>query len=423
MDLYIGRTNYFVEYLHWDNRGVLDGFLDHRNNMYVLHNEYDTRKSICDTLYKKYKTHEFVWSNQSYTALATSLFTHMSGFLPEIQYNSKTREILDDYYPRALQWYSTEQQPKGLVNIDISNCYPSILLNNGKSIPVYTIHDTVEPFGCSNDLNQCGEFYIDETGIKNFGCPLKIEAGFYSSNLIWFLVNDLHMPTTNIKYKITEKKALKKDTFQAFVTFLFQIFPESQAKMLANSFIGELGRKYSRFDHGFTRRDMDTVQCIWTSCLSEGKNNTIDNHKDLYLIREQNVERIFSDNTSINRFVISETIVKCLQLILNSYGKDRILFSVNTDGFYVTNPKVTYPNKKDVKFKVKNIGNAYVTDCNPTYFEKHYRGNMDINDYKTQIGTGCIYHGEAGCGKTTKLCKMVLKAENPIILSFTNKAV
>ena len=89
----------------------------------------------------------------------------------------------------------------------------------------------------------------------------------------------------------------------------------------------------------------------------------------------------------------------------------------------MTSPKVTYPNKKDVNFKVKNISNADMTDSNSTYFEKHYRENMDINDFKTQTGTGCIYHGEAGCGKTTKLCKMVLKAESPIILSFTNTAV
>ena len=95
----------------------------------------------------------------------------------------------------------------------------------------------------------------------------------------------------------------------------------------------------------------------------------------------------------------------------------------NKDGFYMTSPKVTYPNNKDVNLKVKNIGNADMTESNSTYFEKHYRENMDINDYKTQTGTGSIYHGEAGCGKTTELCKMVLKAEDPIILSFTNKAV
>ena len=101
------------------------------------------------------------------------------------------------------------------------------------------------------------------------------------------------MPTSNIKYRITTQKAPKPHTFRAFLTYIFIIFPESQAKMLANSFIGELGRKYSRNDHGFTCRDMDTAQCIWTSALAEGKNITIDNYKDLHLIREQTVERIF----------------------------------------------------------------------------------------------------------------------------------
>ena len=36
IDLYIYRTDYFVEYLHVNNNGRLDGFIDHRSNMYVL---------------------------------------------------------------------------------------------------------------------------------------------------------------------------------------------------------------------------------------------------------------------------------------------------------------------------------------------------------------------------------------------------
>lgn len=161
---------------------------------------------------------------------------------------------------------------------------------------------------------------------ENFGVPLKIEAGFYSSNLLWYLVNDLHMPTKNIKWMITTKKALKPDTFRAFFTCLFRTFPEAEAKKLANSYIGELGRKYFRTNHGFTCRDIDTAQCMWTVGLAEGKNITIDNYKDLFLIREQSVEPIFSDNTSINRFVISEAILHCLQLIFDS--KSLIVFYI-----------------------------------------------------------------------------------------------
>lgn len=175
------------------------------------------------------------------------------------------------------------------------------------------------------------------------------------------------MPTRNIKYKIRTKKVLKPDKFEAIFT-IFKMFPESQAKIMAISFIGELGRKYKRTDHGFTCRDMDTAQCIWTPALAEGRNITVDNYEDLCLIREQKIERILSDSTSINRFAISQAILKCLQLTFHSKSNNSILYSVNTDGFYITNPKVTYTNKKDVEFKVKNIGKAYVTDSKPTYF-------------------------------------------------------
>ena len=77
IETYMIRTNYFVEYLHYDNNGTLDVLMDHKNNMYILNNECETRKSICERLYKIYKSYDFVWCNQSYTSLATSIFKHM----------------------------------------------------------------------------------------------------------------------------------------------------------------------------------------------------------------------------------------------------------------------------------------------------------------------------------------------------------
>ena len=163
--------------------------------MYLLNEEYNTRKSFCDKLFDVYKIHNFNWSNQSYTSLATSLFNHMCGYIPESSYNIHTRQMLEDFCPRALQWCTTEEIDENAVNIDICKSHANVLLNNMKPIPVYSIHDVIEPFGCKNDLRQTGEFYMDETIINNFGCPLKIEAGFYSSNLIYYLVNELNMST------------------------------------------------------------------------------------------------------------------------------------------------------------------------------------------------------------------------------------
>lgn len=75
---YIYRTNYFVEYLHFDNNGRLDGFIDHKSNMCVLNNDYDIRKQICAQLYEMNKSYDLIWCNQSYTSLASSLFNIIS---------------------------------------------------------------------------------------------------------------------------------------------------------------------------------------------------------------------------------------------------------------------------------------------------------------------------------------------------------
>ena len=208
VNIYCEKESFYVEFLHWNNNGVLDGFIDHKKNMYLLNEEYDLRKTVCDRLFETFKTHDFIWTNQSFTSIATSLFKQLNGFIPESSYNTNTRQMLDNFYPRALQWCTTNDIPDNVVNIDISKSYPNILLNNTQPIPLYTIHNVVEPFYCKSDLRKHGEFYIDETILNNYGTPLKIEAGFYSSNLVSYLVEVLNMPLSQIKYKIVTQKAL-----------------------------------------------------------------------------------------------------------------------------------------------------------------------------------------------------------------------
>ena len=181
IEQFLIRTNHFVEYLRYDNNGRLDGFMDHKQNMYILNNDYDTRKEICRKLFKMYKTHDFIWCNQSYTTLASSMFKHMRGYLPESQYDIKTREVLDDFY-RALQWCTREEVPQFVTSLDISKCYPSILINNTESITLYTVNDVILPYN-NNELVP-GECYIDECEIPIGNDDIKIEAGSYSRRMM-----------------------------------------------------------------------------------------------------------------------------------------------------------------------------------------------------------------------------------------------
>lgn len=63
----------------------------------------------------------------------------MTGYIPESSYNNKTREMLDNMYPKAIRWCSFDDKPDGLVNIDICKQFPSILIQNGQTVPIYTI--------------------------------------------------------------------------------------------------------------------------------------------------------------------------------------------------------------------------------------------------------------------------------------------
>ena len=80
-------------------------------------------------------------------------------------------------------------------------------------------------------------------------------------------------------------RALKPDTFKSFMKYIFDNFEQKTEKILANSFIGNCGRKYNKINHGFTCRDYETAMSVWTSGVNEKMNITIDDYNNLYLIK------------------------------------------------------------------------------------------------------------------------------------------
>lgn len=105
--------------------------------------------------------------------------------------------------------------------------------------------------------------------------------------------------------------------------------------------------------------------------------------------------------------------------------EDTEIHGYNTDAVYCRNPKKDYPIKnKDDKFTTDMIGKVFEkVGESPSDIEKNYRNNIVIKDYTLEKGTGTLVAGGAGCGKTSKLIKDAQESKNPIIFSFTNKAV
>ena len=77
------------------------------------------------------------------------------------------------------------------------------MIDNKTPIPLYTIHDIIEPFnGVFDSKNMCGEYYIDKYVFDRMGKGIEIEAGFYSELLVYTLIDEFKMPTNNVKWYI-----------------------------------------------------------------------------------------------------------------------------------------------------------------------------------------------------------------------------
>ena len=67
-----------------------------------------------------------------------------------------------------------------------------------------------------------------------------------------------------------------------------------------------------------------------------------------------------SEHCSINRHVISGSILKLLQLIDKCCGPHSTIYGYNTDTIYMMNPRIDYPVKdKSAKFTSDMIGKVY----------------------------------------------------------------
>ena len=79
---YIEKSNYYLEYLHWNNNNYLDGFTDYDKNINVMNDEYVLcERSICDKLYDRHKMYDFLWTNQSYPSISNALLKQLNVFL------------------------------------------------------------------------------------------------------------------------------------------------------------------------------------------------------------------------------------------------------------------------------------------------------------------------------------------------------
>lgn len=177
------QSNFYIEFLHWNNLSVMDGFFDEDNNVYCINDDYYARRKYCSKLNKQYPG-QFKRINQSFTRLVTDLTL-----------------LLKICWTRTHQGsFSSTSCNNKAVHIDISKYYPSTLIHNESPIPIYNIHDNVVPI--DGNTTDCGEYYFKRSIIRGYGNELLLEAGFYSQELTRHLVDSGLVNKSRIKYTI-----------------------------------------------------------------------------------------------------------------------------------------------------------------------------------------------------------------------------
>ena len=93
----------------------------------------------------------------------------------------------------------------------------------------------------------------------------------------------------------------------------------------------------------------------------------VNHHENLYMVREQHIERITSDSTTTKRNIISQTTLRLQLLMQKCCGKALVVYSANTDGIFIMNPVGIFQRKSEVEFTLDTIGKPYITDSKISY--------------------------------------------------------
>ena len=154
---------------------------------------------------------------------------------------------------------------------DIAKAYPSVLLNNKYDFPIYSIHDTLEEY--KGEEFTVAEYFIDHNIIVDLqtknGKPIIIPAGMFTRYAVEKLIYHELITKEDITYVLKAKQSLKAGAFKEFMTYLFNTYPETTAKKMANQFIGFLGTKYDKTNYGYMTSEINDCLASWAEGVEQ----------------------------------------------------------------------------------------------------------------------------------------------------------
>ena len=312
---------------------------------------------------------------------------------------------------------------------------------------VFSVLDDFKPYN-GEDITM-GEYLVNHFTVAKYS-HMPVQKQIMSYHLVQYLLEENIL--SKDKIILFRKASYKVDCthLKNFMTQLMEIFPrdiyDKHAKLLCNSFIGSLGKKFIHSDKGFITNDFETVcATFWQNADKENQSDfNFTNLGDLYFVRETTHTRMSKDHGPIFRQVLCQGMIQVFELLKLVHGPHSQLVGYNTDSVFVRRPnKVTLDKTKYKKeewkpkmykpFEVREGDDSVepLTDweeLNDIQFKgqdtfiqgvkNNEVGEKYIDELKEK--SFCCT-GMPGCQKTTLLKKLYVKGET-LVLCYTNKA-
>ena len=433
------RNNKITAFIHPTSGNIIE----------VADKNYKDRKLICEKMFELYNAECFIFRNQTFTQLSTDLFHIIQG-KPSMRsmYSTEDLKFTDDFHtsPLIQTLVKKHEFDDDLSKaFDIKGSYPQTIMDMCGDYPVFSLLDSWK--NGVPDKIFIGEYLIDAFYIHRLG-GVYIPKMIVSHVFIQYLLENEYMSKENIlKYRKASFK-LSYEYLADYLLYLTTTFSRDQygdtAKLLANSFIGQLGKKYYTKEKAFITSDFGTVCGVHS--LNKDKFSFVEVDK-IYFCQVANKIRLQSDNGPIFRQILSCAGLKLLELIKIVYQPEKsIIVGYNTDSVFIDNPKTTdiigYPNYRDEEWKPKHYHKIEKDKTDDTITDLKDWNMLDDIQFKGEtiiinktVATkeeglkyiemlklvSFICSGMPGCQKTTLAVNLYVEGET-LVLCFTNKA-
>ena len=423
----IKETKYIPHGYKWNGEFQMTAFVHPVTGQVLLDGpDLDMRRSICESLFKEYPNDHFVFRNQSFASIAKDLCTTMVGAWKKSNYNQVTNNVLNSFAPSPIVQTLRVMDDEDIANlrgVDRTKFYSYVLAHNKANIPIYCIHDKIQPYD-GQDL-VIGEYYVEDIVLPH---GFKLKSAFYSYSLVNQLLEWGYIDVYQIKYFIKATHYLPADTFHDFVKVCYNKFGPYAGKKMVNHFIGWLNTQNSTVSNGCLTDDESTVIALYQRAEQHNKKKGIRFVNGVYVYRELEREQLAKTNCSIWRHVISNSIMEMVTT-LQQFTTQKVI-GVSTDCVFYCGDKLQTEDPVDPEeFKFKHIGGLHEEDSTkmPKMYVEFEDKKFNADDFKVESGSGVMFTGAGGCGKSYTCADMMKermdKDENILFMAKTNVAV